>query len=332
MNTPVTRTTREMKKHNVVLVVNALKALNSATKADLSAQTGLSVATCGTVLNDLCLTGEVLSLALDASSGGRPAQRYAYNPDFFSVLSLYVEGNTTSARIAALITSATGTTLEQLDTVFQPLSLAQFFDYIGDIVSRYPNLQAMGIGLPGVIVDGVVASCDIALFNGLPLVQILREKFGLFVQVGNDMNYTAYGFYRSNCPQETGPVAYLLQPEGECTGCGMVINGRVLQGASHFAGEVSHIPLPPPADGQMTERLSHIIVTLVAVINPVTVALSGPQLKAQDLADIRRHCQDHIPEQHLPALIYRPSIEQDYLQGIAELTLESYNFHLIFEL
>jgi len=34
----------------------------------------------------------------------------------------------------------------------------------------------------------------------------------------------------------------------------------------------------------------------------------------------------------LPALIYRPSIEQDYLQGIAELTLESYNFHLTFEL
>lgn len=332
MNTPVTRTTREMKKHNVVLVVNALKALNSATKADLSAQTGLSVATCGTVLNDLCLTGEVLALALDASSGGRPAQRYAYNPDFFSVLSLYVEGNNASARIAALITSATGEALEQLDTACQPFALEHFFDTLSGIVTRYPNLQAMGIGLPGVIVDGVVASCDIALFEHLALVQILQEKFGLFVQVGNDMNYTAYGFYRSNCPQETGPVAYLLQPEGECTGCGMVINGRVLQGASHFAGEVSHLPLAQQPDGEMTERLGDIIVTLVAVINPVTVALSGPQLKAQDLADIRRHCQDRIPEQHLPALIYRPSIEQDYLQGIAELTLESYTFHLTFEL
>ncbi|GBU13719.1 hypothetical protein AwEntero_23200 [Enterobacterales bacterium] len=332
MNTPLTRTTREMKKHNVVLVVNALKALNSATKADLSAQTGLSVATCGTVLNDLCLTGEVLALALDASSGGRPAQRYAYNPDFFSVLSLYVEGNNASARIAALITSATGEALEQLDAPLQPFALEHFFDAIRGIVSRYPNLQAMGIGLPGVIVDGVVASCDIALFEHLPLVQILQEKFGLFVQVGNDMNYTAYGFYRSNCPQETGPVAYLLQPEGECTGCGMVINGRVLQGASHFAGEVSHLPLAQLPGSKMIERLGDIIVTLVAVVNPVTVALSGPQLNALDLADIRRHCQSLIPKQHLPALIYRPSIEQDYLQGIAELTLESYSFHLTFEL
>jgi len=332
MNTPVTRTTREMKKHNVVLVVNALKALNSATKADLSAQTGLSVATCGTVLNDLCLTGEVLAQALDASSGGRPAQRYAYNPDFFSVLSLYVEGSNASARISALITSATGEALEQLDTACQPFVLENFFDAISGIVTRYPNLQAMGIGLPGVIVDGVVASCDISLFAHLPLVQILQEKFGVFVQVGNDMNYTAYGFYRSTCPQETAPVAYLLQPEGECTGCGMVINGRVLQGASHFAGEVSHLPLPQPAEGQLVERLGNIVVTLVAVINPVTVALSGPRLQKQDLADISRYCQGHIPAQHLPHLIFRPSIEQDYLQGIAELTLESYTFHLTFEL
>lgn len=332
MKTPVTRTTREMKKNNVVLVVNALKTLSSATKADLAAHTGLSVATCGTVLNDLCLTGEVLSLALDASSGGRPALRYAYNPDFFSVLSLYVEGNNASARIAGIVTSATGDRLEQIEFTHQPLTLEHVFEHISDIVSRYPNLQAMGFGLPGVTVDGVVVSCDIALFNDLPLVNMLRDKFGVFVQVGNDMNYTAYGFYRSNCPDETQPVAYLLQPEGHCTGCGMVINGRVLQGASHFAGEVSHIPLQQPDDGQMAVRLGNIIVTLVAVINPMIVALSGPQLNEQDLADISYHCQKHLPAQHLPALIYRSSIEQDYLQGIAELTLENYHFHLTFEL
>ncbi|BCQ47669.1 hypothetical protein ERHA55_51960 (plasmid) [Erwinia rhapontici] len=41
-------------------------------------------------------------------------------------------------------------------------------------------------------------------------------------------------------------------------------------------------------------------------------------------------CQQSIPQKHLPALIYRPSIRQDYLQGIAELTLENYNFHRLF--
>lgn len=55
---PITRTTREIKKHNVVLVIDALKALISATKAELAVQTGLSIATSGTVLNELCLTDE----------------------------------------------------------------------------------------------------------------------------------------------------------------------------------------------------------------------------------------------------------------------------------
>lgn len=330
MITPQNRTTREMKINNVVLVTQALKSLGSATKAEVAAQTGLSIATCGAVLNELRLTREVLALELEESRGGRPAQRYAYNPDYFSVLSLYAQGSDAAAQIIWSVNSATGVSLAQGEVRFLPLSLETFYQQIAGLLADYPNIKALGIGLPGVVVKGRVATCDISAFAGVDVEQQLREKFGIYVQVDNDMNYTAYGFYRSTCAGETAPVAYIFKPDVPCLGCGMVINGQVLQGASQFAGEVSNLPFKDLDKLPVAEEMAKVIVSLSAIINPATIALSGPKISDALIPELTQRCQEHIPAQHMPALIYRPSMRQDYLQGITELTLNNYNLHIAF--
>ncbi|KAB8311720.1 ROK family protein [Rouxiella chamberiensis] len=330
MITPQNRTTREMKINNVVLVTQALKSLGSATKAEVAAQTGLSIATCGAVLNELRLTREVLALELEESRGGRPAQRYAYNPDYFSVLSLYAQGSDAAAQIIWSVNSATGASLAQGEVRFLPLSLETFYQQIAGLLADYPNIKALGIGLPGVVVKGRVAICDISAFAGVDIEQQLREKFGIYVQADNDMNYTAYGFYRSSCAGETAPVAYIFKPDVPCLGCGMVINGQVLQGASQFAGEVSNLPYKDLDKLPVAEEMAKVIVSLSAIINPATIALSGPKISDALIPELTERCQEHIPAQHMPALIYRPSMRQDYLQGITELTLNNYNLHIAF--
>jgi hypothetical protein len=330
MITPQNRTTREMKINNVVLVTQALKSLGSATKAEVAAQTGLSIATCGAVLNELRLTREVMALELEESRGGRPAQRYAYNPDYFSVLSLYAQGSDAAAQIIWSVNSATGASLAQGEVRFLPLSLETFYQQIAGLLADYPNIKALGIGLPGVVVKGRVATCDISAFAGVDVEQQLREKFGIYVQADNDMNYTAYGFYRSSCAGETAPVAYIFKPDVPCLGCGMVINGQVLQGASQFAGEVSNLPYKDLDKLPVAEEMAKVIVSLSAIINPATIALSGPKISDALIPELTERCQEHIPAQHMPALIYRPSMRQDYLQGITELTLNNYNLHIAF--
>lgn len=329
MNTPLNRTTREMRKNNIALVTRTLKSLGSATKGDVAAQTGLSAATCGAVLNELSLSGEVLALEHEASRGGRPAQRYACNPDFFSVLSLYAAGSDDAAELVWSLTSATGGLLASGDRSFLPLTAETFFQFIDTLLSDFPAVQTIGLGLPGVIVDGVVTSCDISLFTDKHIVQDISARSGCFTQAGNDINFTAWGFYRSSCADVSAPVAYIYKPEVPCTGCGIVINGQVLTGANNFAGEVSCLPFTGAAQ-TLTQELANIVVSLAALINPVTVALSGPRLNEAQLPEIMQICQQTIPQKHLPVLIYRPSIRQDYLQGIAELTLENYNFHRLF--
>ncbi|KQN61924.1 transcriptional regulator [Serratia sp. Leaf51] len=330
MFTPLNRTTREMKINNVVLVTHALKSLGSATKAELAVATGLSVATCGTVLNELSGSREVLALEREVSRGGRPAQRYAYNPDYFSVLSIYVQGSDAAAQIVWTVNTAIGGCLAQGEERFLPQDRQGFYRLVAGILAQYPNITALGLGLPGVVVKGQVATCDISAFAGVPVEQELRDRFAIYVQVDNDMNYTAYGFYRSSCAGVTAPVAYIFKPEVPCLGCGMVINGQVLQGASQFAGEVSNLPFSGMDKLPVADEMSKVIVSLVAIINPMTIALSGPKISQALIPELLTRCHQHIPQEHMPELVYRPSMRQDYLQGITELTLNNYNRHVAF--
>ncbi|MBK0000922.1 ROK family protein [Erwinia sp. S38] len=330
MNTPLSRTTREMKKSNIALVIGMLKSLGTATKGELAQQTGLSSATCGAVLNELTLTGEVLALEFEASRGGRPAQRYACNPDFFSVLSLYAAGSDARAELVWAVSSATGNLLAQGEMPFLPLTVETFDTLIASLLAKYPGVRVIGIGLPGVVVDDVVGYCDISLFSGLPIAARTARQTGCFTQAGNDLNYTVWGFYRSSCAGVSAPVAYLYKPDVHYPGCGMVIDGKVLTGVSNFAGEVLHLPFNVEGEPPLVEGMAKTLVSLTALINPRTVAVAGDNIRADHLPEMREICLRYVPEKHLPELIYRDSIRQDYLQGIADRTLQQYNYHRLY--
>jgi len=110
----------------------------------------------------------------------------------------------------------------------------------------------------------------------------------------------------------------------------VVINGQVLQGASHFAGEVSFLPVPQGNDVPVITKMVNLVRSLVAVINPATIALSGVQISPEVIAEVGRQCLLTIPPQHMPQLVYRQSIQPDYLIGIAELTLANFQRQRIF--
>lgn len=62
--------TQLVKKINVELVKSMLRTSGTGTKASIAEQTRLSVATCGTILNELVRTYEILELGWEESSGG----------------------------------------------------------------------------------------------------------------------------------------------------------------------------------------------------------------------------------------------------------------------
>ncbi|WP_413733098.1 ROK family protein [Sodalis sp. RH20] len=331
MDYPLTSNTQQLKLINVAHVIETMKALRRGTKATVAQATGLSLATCGTILNSLCASGEILHEALEASSGGRPAQRFIYNEHFFYVFSLAVAGEHGHYVYGYTLTTAIGTLVAGGRETLPSADTASVIAFIHGKTAQY-NVRAIGIGLPGVIVDGRVLTCDISAFEDVALRDILAARFAAFIRIGNDMNFTAYGFYKNRRLSKDQPLAYLMFPEKHCPGCGIIVGGKALEGATQFAGEIAHLPcLNRPGAGRALARtVADTVISLISIINPGTIAVTGAGLGPQMTADIFRLCQKTIPRQHVPDIIYRESMDDDYLRGIAEMTLESANYQRLF--
>lgn len=339
MTTIPINTTRQMKQKNIMLVASTLKSLSSATKGDISAQTGLSLATCGTILNELCSKGEIIEESIDESRGGRPAKRYIYNSNYFSILSIYIEGTDTSGVISSSLRSADGKTIVEHDKIYTDLTKDTLLAQIQEFADKFSNIKAIGLGLPGVIVDGKILTCDITCLEGLAITELLSNRFGVFVQVGNDMNYTAFGFYRNHCRNINEPVAYIFMPPRHCAGCGIVISGKMLRGTSQFAGEVSKLPFYDNLGSKINshyelvqQRLIYITSSLIAMINPVTIAISGEHISQNCIAELSAQLLKKFDCKHIPRFVYRDDIKYDYHNGISEYTLDAYNNFRVFEI
>ncbi|CNC43813.1 putative ROK-family transcriptional regulator [Yersinia frederiksenii] len=341
MTAVLINTTKQMKQKNIMLVANTIKSLVSATKGDISIKTGLSLATCGTILNELCVKGEVIEESLDQSRGGRPAKRYKYNASYFSVLSVYVEGVGNSGMISSSLTSADGKKIEEYNEVYHDFTVDKLMLHIQNVIDKHSNIEAIGLGLPGVVVDGKVLTCDIPRIEDLAIAELLSHKLGIFVQVGNDMNYAAFGFYRHNCRNINDPIAYIYMPPRHCAGCGIVISGEMLRGASQFAGEVSKLPFYDDLENEASnnaqinltlEKLINITSSLIAIINPATIAISGSKISQHCIDELSAKLLEKFDSQHIPHFVYRDSIKSDYHYGISEYTLDAYNNFRVFDI
>ncbi|KQX48679.1 hypothetical protein ASD40_10915 [Paenibacillus sp. Root444D2] len=65
------------------------------------------------------------------------------------------------------------------------------------------------------------------------------------------------------------------------------------------------------------------VSSLIAVMNPETIALTGSLVQPADVEMIRHECLKYIPEMHMPQLKLLEYPEEDYMYGLITMTLES---------
>lgn len=124
---------------------------------------------------------------------------------------------------------------------------------IGNIASqraraqeRGLEVQAIGVGAPGVIraPNGVVVrSPNFPDWDNLPLRQELESAVGLPVLIENDANAAALGEQWLGVGRGIKSMIFLTLGTG--VGGGIVLDGRIWQGADGMAGEVGHMTIRP---------------------------------------------------------------------------------------
>jgi fructokinase len=107
---------------------------------------------------------------------------------------------------------------------------------------------SVGIGTPGSLsrATGLLRGSNSVCLNGQPIREDLRRILGRDVRVTNDANCFALSEATDGAGAGAPVVFGVILGTG--VGAGIVVHGRLLEGANAIAGEWGHNPLPWPRD------------------------------------------------------------------------------------
>jgi glucokinase len=104
----------------------------------------------------------------------------------------------------------------------------------------------IGLGAPGPLdpVRGIVLDApNLPGWKDIPLRDILQDRFGCPVFIGNDANVAALGEWRFGAGRGSRHLVYLTISTG--IGGGVIVDSNLLVGSSGLAGELGHITILP---------------------------------------------------------------------------------------
>lgn len=312
----------------------ALLTQGSATKIELSRMLGISFPTIGKFLAEMESDGELLPAGLDESSGGRRAQRYAYNPEHMLGLALFLEKSESNYLIFNCLGEAKerGKTSSLLGEDVGSLTA-----YIESIVARHPTIRALSVGVPGSVNNGrIIFIPNYEAYHDLDLKSCLEERLSIPVVVENDMNAAVLGFSDKKNDRVNPSLVYLYFGQNG-PGAGILVNGDIVRGSTYFAGEVSFLPqyddrnfyqaldrMHTSADGRLSEvqldAVARLVASFTAMLNPHAIVFCNDEADGILLERIAERSAVYVPAAHLPRLT-ASDWRQDYLNGLQALGL-----------
>jgi predicted NBD/HSP70 family sugar kinase len=215
-----------------------LSGNGTATRASIARRTGLTSATVSSLLAGLLAEGLVLEGQRAESTGGKRATTLQIDSVRHVLLSIVVQPGLVRGAVINLL----GT---ELATVSQrPTSLGSIEDVRG-IVRRLvtatgARVLAVGVQVPG-IVDGPLIRESVQLgWTDLNLADALRGIVDAPVHLVNDADAEALADY-STSDQFGANQMFVSLSTG--VGAAFIVDGSLLAGAAHRAGEIGHVPV-----------------------------------------------------------------------------------------
>lgn len=247
-----------LRQISVRAVMERLLRDGASSRAGLSRVTGLSKQTISEVMLVLAERGWVRESGRTSGGVGRTAVRYEIDPQAGFALGLDLGAST----LRGVLCDIAGTIVaeRQIATDGGATRLTEQARALRDdllrAASAAPHLvQAATVATPGVM----SAQGRLDLAPSLPGVDDrdfggeLRAALECPLMFENDINAAALGEYWE--AGQSGYNHFAFVSIGTGVGLGLVLNGTLLRGATHAAGEIAYLPLgPKPFAPQNLER------------------------------------------------------------------------------
>ncbi len=230
-------------------VVDTLRELGVASRAEIARRTGLSRSTVSSLVSELRAEGTVVDQADgDApAQAGRPPKLISLGRNAGAAIGIDFGKRHLAVAAADLSHEILAEERRELDEGYDAqtgfdAAEALFSDVIRDTGLERDQLIGVGLGLPGPIHRGTgqVGSATILPgWVGLAVAEEMERRIGLPVHVDNDANLGALSELYWGAGRDAQHLVYLKVATG--VGAGLVLGGRLFHGASGTAGEIGHV-------------------------------------------------------------------------------------------
>ncbi len=251
-----------LRRHNLGLVLAALRAAGGASRAELAARTGLTRATVATLLEPLLEAGVLAEDAATPRGVGRPSRAVRYAAGGPVALGVAVDVETLA--VCAVGLDGVVRAHRRLPRDHRELGPDPVFDGAAALAAEVcgevgARVLGAGLALPALLstaagathrADRALAAADSAVvgagspvvlrapnlprLDGSPPADALAARLGLPVTVDNEATLGALA-HLDRAPN----LVYVSAGIG--VGGGIVLDGRVYRGARGLAGELGHV-------------------------------------------------------------------------------------------
>lgn len=326
-------TFNQVKLHNVTMIKNTLRSIPNGTKHTVAQMTGLSIATCNTILNELAETGEILPVEASVSYVGRPPKLFRFNKDYSYICCLFPAVDSGKEYLNYAIVDLLGNILTQRSLGYDKICFDTIADLLRELIKKEPRIETISIGIPGYHNNGVVESCGIEELNGYRLAEKLQEEFHRTVLLENNMNAIAYGLYSANPGLKDSGAGFVTISffKDSGPGSGIILNGEIIRGSTNFAGEILYLPyaetdiheLVKQGDESIIECAVTALICYCIILNPALVVFTGENLSERMIPAIQEKCLKTVPAEHLPDLRYEKDYMDSYISGLTQTAFDN---------
>ncbi|HEV3101365.1 MAG TPA: ROK family transcriptional regulator [Candidatus Dormibacteraeota bacterium] len=240
-----------LRERNRERVVGVLRMLGATSQADIARATGLSRTTVSTLVASLKDSGLVFEIDPKASDarGGRPGIQLVLRESSRAVIGIDFGHSHIRVAVADLAHNVLAERMGELDVNHRAFDALDASARMVDEVLAESGLSrdvviCAGIGIPGPVdrARGTVGSATILPgWLGLRIASEMEQRLGVPVEIENDANCGALAELTWGAGRDSTNFAYIKAATG--IGAGLVVDGRLLRGASGTAGEIGHTTL-----------------------------------------------------------------------------------------
>jgi predicted NBD/HSP70 family sugar kinase len=241
-----------LRDRNRERVVGVLRERGRVSQAEIARATGLSRTTVHSLVADLKeggLVQEVEAASSPLPGGGRPGVQLALKDSSKVALGIDFGHSHVQVAVAGVAHDILAERRCELDVNHRAIealdAAARMADEALEVAGAdRARVIGVGIGIPGPVdrERGTAGSATILPgWVGIRIADAMEERLGVSVQIENDANLGALAELTWGAGRNCSNFAYIKAATG--IGAGLVLDGRLLRGASGTAGEIGHTTL-----------------------------------------------------------------------------------------